>query len=119
MEQVYLINYRSNYKEIEREERYRFLNSILERLGIDKQIEIRDGGLDIAERVKLHQIEEKYDIRVIEEIDGSMDIYCDGEKIGVWEKPRYVLKRDYGEIDRKRAHYVEMHCKYWTILDEE
>lgn len=119
MEQIYLLDYSSNYKIVEKEERYKFLNSLLDQLGIEIDLTPENGELNIDQRVLLRKTLSNYDIEVLEELDGSMDVFCEKEKIGIWEKPRYVLKQDPSQIDRKKRHYLEMHCKYWTILDSE
>ena len=69
MEQIYLLDYHSNYKIVENEERYKFLNSLLDQLGIEIDLTPDSGELNINQRVLLRQTLSNYDIDVLEELD--------------------------------------------------
>lgn len=69
MEQIYLLDYHSNYKIVEKEEIYKFLNSLLDQLGIEIDLTPDNGELNINQRVLLRQTLSNYDIDVLEELD--------------------------------------------------
>ncbi len=51
--------------------------------------------------------------------DGEIKIYVENELVGEWRKCSYKLKRNYGELDRKKQLYLEMTVDFWTIFDQE
>jgi len=115
-----LLNHNDNTSLIEREERYRFLANILSEMGIPIE-DIWDEGLDLSveKRIRLKETLSSYNIDLIEMVDGSMSLYLDGQLIASWERPEYVLKKDYSAIDPRKCLYLEMRVSCSSIFENE
>ena len=104
MENIILLNSNENTRQVEEEEKTRFVIYILETLGIPiEEIWDENGTLTVENKIKLRQLLAAYNIEIIQNIAGELKIYNreDGEVIliGEWKKPKYTLKRDYSQID--------------------
>ena len=125
MKAVILLNYNENTRQIEEEEKARFLRGILELcfdaapdvLNQIQEIWNVDGALPAIQRVKLRGILATYNIQVIDNLDGQMKIYLEKELIGEWLKCTYKLRKDPGAIDLKQRIYLEMHVECWSVFD--
>ncbi len=78
-----------------------------------------DQDLSVEDKIKLRGILSTYNIKTIDDSDGHLQMFVDGELIAEWHKPQYKMKRDLSEIDPGKKLYVEMHADYWSIFDEE
>jgi hypothetical protein len=124
MRATILLNHTDNTRQVEDEEKTRFLRSILEESGVPIQdFWTQDGPLSIEQRIKLRGILLMYGIQIIDDLDGHMQIWmsADGEKQKVAEffKPTYKLKLDLNELDRKKRPYLEMSINCWSLFDED
>lgn len=119
MKSTILLNSNENKRKVEEEEKSRFVKSILEIMGVPINDFWQDEELSVDEKIKLRSVLSTYNIRVIDDSDGHLQIFVDGELIGEWNKCTYVMKRDLSEIDPNRNLYLEMHTDYWSIFDEE
>ena len=108
MESLILLNSNENTKQVEDEEKSRFVRYMIESLGLPiDEIEWNDdGSISLEHRAKLKKILEVYEIQVINQVDGSIKVFHTNEGqtilIGEWKKPQYVLKRDYHAVDPKK-----------------
>ena len=120
MEGTILLNSNDNTKQVEEEEKSRFVKSILEIMGVPiSEIWSSDQELSVEEKIQLRSLLSTYNIKVIDDSDGQLQIYVDGELIGRWDKPSYILKRDLSELDPNNQLYLELTYKYWSIFDQE
>lgn len=74
--------------------------------------------LSINQKVQLRAMLKSFDVEILDDFNGHMQIYVANEKIGEWNKPLYVLKTDLRELDPKKRLYYEMHTDYSTIFEE-
>lgn len=119
MKATILLNHTENTREVENEEKSRFLRSILEETGVPVQeFWETDEILSVEQRIKLRNIFSIYDIQVIDDLDGRMQIYVGKEVIAEWHKPLYKLKRNLGELDPRKQLYLEMSVEYWSLFEE-
>jgi hypothetical protein len=120
MKGTILLNYDENTKQIEEEEKSKFLKNLLDLMGVPTE-EFWTGGdsLSIDQRIKLRSILATYSIQVIDDLDGHMQVYVDKELVGEWFKSQYRLKKDLRELDPKKQLYIEMEVSYWTIFEEQ
>jgi hypothetical protein len=118
MKSVILLNSSENTHEVEEQEKTQFVRHILETMGlpIDK-IWNEDNTLSIENKIKLRNILSTYNIQVIDDHDGSLQIYCDGEIIGRWDKCEYILKQDLKQKDPVKKLFLEMHTNHWSIFE--
>lgn len=120
MKGTLLLNYDEDTKIVEDEEKNKFLYSLLEQIGIPVS-EFWKGeiSLSIDKRIRLRTILSTYNIQVIDDLDGNMQVYIDNEIVGEWNKCIYKLKKDLRQLDRKKRIYLEMQIDYWTIFEEQ
>jgi len=119
MEAIILLNYNEKTHNVEEEERQRFLRTLLEQMGVPvEDFWTTDGPLSVEQRIRLRGILTTYSIRVIDSLDGELQVYVDGEKIATWNKPTYKLKKDLREIDPRKQLYLEMHVDCESVFEE-
>lgn len=120
MQGTILLNYNENTKQVEEEEKNNFLRSVLESMGVP----ITDfwhttHPLSISQKIKLREVLGTYNIQVIDDLDGHMQIYVERELVGEWNKCTYKIKRDLRQLDPKKQLYLEMTISCWSLFDEE
>jgi hypothetical protein len=119
MDGIILLNHTENTHKVEEEERTRFLRSILEQTGVPIQdFWATDEVLSVDQRIKLRDVLSAFSIQVIQDNDGRLSIYVEGEKIAEWKKPTYKLKRDLQQLDRKKQLFLEMSISCWSLFEE-
>ena len=112
-------NYREA-KQVEEEEKSRYLRGILELMGVPiSEIWPSENLLYVEQRIKLRSILATYAVQVIDDLDGHMQIYVEGDKVAEWFKCTYKLKRDLREIDPRKRFYLEMEVNTWSLFEEE
>ena len=120
MKGTILLNYNDNTKQVEEEEKQRFLRGLLEQMGVPiQEIWTTDNLLSVDQRIKLRGILATYNVQVIDDLDGHMQIYVEGEKVAEWLKCTYKLKRDLRQIDPRKQLYLEMEVNCWSLFEEE
>jgi len=120
MQGTILLNYDENVKQVEEEEKSRFLKNLLEQMGVEvDSFWTTETALSIDQRIKLRSILATYMIQVIDDLDGHMQIYVQDELCGEWFKSTYKLKRDLRQLDPKKQLYMEMTINCWTIFEEQ
>jgi len=119
MKATILLNYDESVKKVEEEEKQRFLRSILEQMGVPVQeFWASDAPLTIDQRIKLRGILNTYAIQVIDDLDGHMQVFVEGEKVAEWFKSTYKLKRDLRQLDPRKQFYLEMEVNCWSLFEE-
>lgn len=120
MKATLLLNHDENTKQVEEEEKTRFLRNLLQESGVPiQEFWNSDGPLTVDQRIKLRKILSTYDIQVIDDLDGHMQVYVGGEIIGEWHKCTYKLKRDLRQMDPRKQLYLEMEVNCWTLFEEK
>lgn len=119
MEGTILLDAHENTKQIEEEEKNRFVKNILETVGIPMEKVWDDKEqLSIEGKIKLRNILSSYSVNIIDDMDGGLKIYVDKEVVAEFKKPFYILKRDNNQIDPKKRAYLEMQITTWSAFDE-
>ena len=114
-----LLNYNENFKKIEDEEKLVFLFDLLNKIGVPIDgIELPENlSLSVENKIKLRSLLTTYGIQVIDNRDGSMQIFIDNQLVADWHKPIYKLKKDLSQLDRKKQLYVEMTIEYNSLFE--
>lgn len=120
MKGTILLNYSENTRQVEEEEKSRFLRSLLEQMDLPIQdFWSDDTPLSPEQKIKLRGVLYTFGIQVIDDLDGHMQIYLDGEIIGEWQKCTYKLKRDLKELDPRKQLFLEMEVNCWSPFEEQ
>ena len=121
-----LLNYNEDTRQVEEEEKARFLRGILdacfdntEAANQIQTIWVGEGVLSAPQKVKLRGILATYGLQVIDDLDGHMQVYLENELIAEWFKCTYKLKRDLRVMDPRQRIYLEMHVNCWSVFDEK
>ena len=119
MKGTILLNYDDDVKQVEKEEKDRFLRDLLEQMGVPvDEFWTMGVPLNIDQRIRLRELLTKISIRLYDDLDGNLQVYVDDKKVGEWFKSSYKLKRDLRQIDPRKQAYVEMEVNFWTIFEE-
>jgi hypothetical protein len=119
MEGIILLNAQENTKQVEEEEKNRFVKNILETLGVPSINDIwGEGELTVDAKVKLRNLLSSFNINIIDDMDGGLKIYVDQDVVAEFKKPTYILKRDNNQIDPKKKNYLQMTISTWSAFDE-
>jgi len=117
MKYTILLNYDENIKLIEEKEKFKFLQNLLEKMGVPfEDFGIINETLSLEQRVKLRNILTNYNIQVIDNSE-EYKIYVEKEKVAEWFKPLYKLKRDLSQLNPKKQLYLEMICEVWSLFE--
>ncbi|CAB4196533.1 hypothetical protein UFOVP1290_53 [uncultured Caudovirales phage] len=120
MKGTILLNYGDSTKNVEEEEKMRFLKDVLDQMGVPiNDFWNTDEPLSIEQKIKLRAILATYSVQVIDDLDGHLQIYVEDELVGEWNKCTYKLKRDLRQLDPRKQLYLEMTVDFWTIFEDE
>lgn len=115
-----LLNYNENTKQVEDEEKTRFLRTLLDQMGVPiSDFWAEEGPLTIESKIKIKKTLITFGIQVVDDLDGHLVVYVEGEKVGEWNKCTYKLKRDLAQLDPKKQLYLEMEVNCWTIFEQQ
>ena len=119
MQGTILLNCNENTRKVEEEEKNRFLRSLLEQMGVPiEEIWEDDLPLSIDQKIKLRTVLSTYSVQIVDDFDGLLQVYVEGEVVGSFHKPTYKLKRDVSEIDPRKQLYIEMTITYSSLFEE-
>lgn len=119
MKGTILLNYSESTRPVEDEEKLRFLRNVLDQMGVPIQdFWATDEPLSINQRMKLRGVLASYGVQVIDDLDGHMQIYVEGELVAEWFKCTYKLKRDLQQLDPRKQLYLEMMINCWSMFEE-
>lgn len=113
-----LLDFNSDKTAVEGEEKAKFILSILEALDVEIDFWSPIEPLSIENKIKLRQILNDLGLIILENVDGSIEVYFEQKLIGEWRQPFYVLKKDLTKIDPKKKLYLEMHVSFSSPLFE-
>lgn len=102
---------------------YQWAYSVLSQTGIDFEDSIPADGdpdsLSILQRAKMRKILEINKIFILDQHNGSLEIYVDKELIGKWNEPYYKLCFDPKQINPKEKYYSEVEISFGSVFDQE
>lgn len=114
-----LLNYDENVKHVENEEKNRFLFGLLEQMNLPiQEFWGEENSLSVIQKIKLRNLLNIYNIQVIDDQDGHLQVFFEKELIGEWHKCTYKIKKDLQEIDPKKQLFLELSIKCWSLFEE-
>jgi len=114
-----LLSHNENTKKIEEEEKMNFLRNLLGLMGVPVDEFWTSNDLSIDQRIMIQRTLLTFGVSVIDDLDGEIIIYVDGEKVGQWFKPTYKLKRDLSELNPRKQFFLEMEINCWSIFESD
>jgi hypothetical protein len=118
MHYTILLNRDDNTKEIETQEQFRFIKSILET--IQAPIEFNpEKEFTIEDKIKFKQELSHFNINIIDDMDGGLKIYVEKDLIAEWIKPTYVLMEDKSNIDLMKKLYLKMNITFRSVFEND
>ncbi len=120
MKATLLLNYDEDTRQVEEEEKSKFIKNILVQIGLPvDEFWTSDKPLSVRERIKLREILSAYNIVIIDDLDGHMQIFVENDLVAEWNKCSYKLKRDLRQIDPKKKLFLEMTIDAWSVFEDE
>ena len=119
MIQTILLNAGDDTGEVAKEMRESFLRSTLAEMGIPLDFWEEDSGiLNVQQKIQLRKLLSDYEVQVVEDNDGAMEVYVGDDLIAEWFKPTFKLKKDLKERDVKKQAYIEMTVIFNSVFVE-
>lgn len=104
---------REDAKQVEEEEKNKFVWSVLEGIGIPIEEAWPDPlVLTLEQKIELRKFLGKYSISVVDIGDGSLEIFVDDDIVARWYKPKYILKKDLTAKYASNKLYFEIIIHY-------
>jgi hypothetical protein len=75
--------------------------------------------LEVNEKIKLRQILNAYNIIIIDDLGGHLQMYVENDLIAEWKKCTYKLKTDLRQINPNKRLYLEMNIDAWSVFEKE
>lgn len=116
---------REDIKKTEKEEKYLFIFSILEKIGLPSEELQECFPEDLLEsdkieyRLALKKLSSKYNLDIVQEVGTGVKIFVEEQLVAELKPPRWQLHRDLAAKQRNKQFYVEMFIETWSVFDEE
>ena len=111
-----LLETSANTKEIEEQEKARFIRSIIDCLDINIEFD-PDKPQTMRDKIVLRNNLKQFNISIIEDLNGGMQIFVDRDPIAEWKKPKYKLKENTAERDPRKKLFLEMNIELWSSFE--
>ena len=108
---------RSEQMDREIQEKSRWVREILSKIGLP--VEEWSETLSMDDIRKIRAELKQLDLDVIDNCAGGLEIYFQGDLIGSWDRPTYVLIQNPRERDPKNRYNLQMHINCRSVFDEE
>ena len=116
MQYQILLDTSANTRQVEDQEKSRFIRSIIDCLNINIDFD-PEQAQSMEDKISLRAQLNKFNITIIEDLDGGMQIFANRDKIGEWRKPKYKLKENVAERDPRKKLYMEMCVELWSSFE--
>lgn len=113
---------REDLRTVETEEQYIFIFDILAQCGIPiEELEpcLPVDEITVSQRMALRKLCTQYNVTISDDFDGGIKIYVNDDVIAEWKKPHIVLRTDPSAKDRTKRLYIEIHCSWWSLFEEQ
>jgi hypothetical protein len=121
MKATILLDKDSDTRKVEEEEKSKFIREVLEQIGLPVNEFWTDPNkiLEVNEKIKLRQILNAYNIIIIDDLGGHLQMYVENDLIAEWKKCTYKLKTDLRQINPNKRLYLEMNINAWSVFEKE
>lgn len=108
---------RHKAKDVENEEKAKWLRSILEQINVPLDNWPAIPSMDNLRKMRV--LLKSLSIDIIDDSDEGLDVYWNDKLIAEWKRPRYVLRENKKERDPQFRFYFEMHLKCRDVFNKE
>ena len=121
MKATILLDRDCDTRKVEEEEKSKFIREVLNQIGlpVDEFWSDPDKVLDVHEKIKLRQILNAYNIIIIDDLSGHLQMYVENDLVAEWKKCTYKLKTDLRQINPNKRLYLEMNIDAWSVFEKE
>ena len=121
MKATILLDKDSDTRKVEEEEKSKFIREVMEQIGLPVNEFWTDPNkiLEVNEKIKLRQILNAYNIIIIDDLGGHLQMYVENDLIAEWKKCTYKLKTDLRQINPNKRLYLEMNIDAWSVFEKE
>jgi hypothetical protein len=120
MKMTLLLNSDDDTRKVEDEEKGKFIKDILTQIGLPvEEFWTSEKPLSVEEKIKLREILRAYNIVIIDDLDGHMQMYVEDDLVAEWHKCTYKLKKDLRQIDPRKKIFLEMTIDAWSVFESD
>ena len=110
---------REDARAVEEEERNLFIKNVLEEVGVPLEDVWPDISLTVEQKIRLRELLGKLEIEIIDDGDRGYTIYHNNTKLGIWDKPKFILREDNKARTLNKRLFFEMVINTWSVFDTE
>jgi len=108
---------RSEAPEVEIEERVKWAFAVLEDMGLPMDEWPKETTMDNLRWIRRLVI--KFDVDIVDDVQGCLQIYLKDRLMAQWTKPWYVLRVNPKERNVIKKYYLEMHLNYEVFYPQQ
>lgn len=123
-----ILSNHDEWKVIIEQQKSEFVFWILESMGLpqddlSKCFTLENGtvtneAVTVQHRIELKKLCSRYEIDIIDDMDGGVKIYINNESlVAEWKKPSIRLRHDHNRINPAERLYMEINIDWWTIFE--
>jgi hypothetical protein len=112
MRYTILLERNENIHAVELQEQSRFIKSVLEALEIPFTWNL-DEPLSVDKKIDLKKILRSYNVNILNDTAGGIEIFVDKECVAKWYKPEIKLKQDV-----KKQLLTELNINFWIVFED-
>ncbi len=94
-----------------------WVRSVLSSIGLPTDDWADPLSMDDLRRIRTEL--KSLDIDILDDTDGGIEIYYQGDLIAEFRRPQYILRENPRERDPRNRYYLEMHLKCRSVFDEQ
>lgn len=99
------------------QEKSKWVREILSKIGLP--VEEWSENLSMDDLRKIRAELKQLDLDIIDDSDSGIEIYFQGDLIGEWRRPRYILVQNPRERDPRNRYNLQMHINCRSVFDNE
>lgn len=107
---------RGDEKQVANKLRDEWIKFVIVSTHADFKDAFEDEDLSILDKAQVRKTLEQNAMSVIDNYDGSVDIYVGEDCIGHWDKPYFKIHTG---LNKRSPIFVEIELSCWSVFDEE
>lgn len=112
----------SDVPKIKSDELLKFTASVLEMCGIKIDDlfpkDLDSSAFGVKMKQELVQACDKFNLSIVDFVDGTQQIFAGGNLIAKWNKPFIEYREDLSKVDRNKRLYAMINFDFWSEFEE-